>query len=1448
MSFTESQFAALLAANPTKHYGIHGDSVYEFTGLYDNILTSLSPPQEVSLFNVTTAVNAAIAAAAGSVPNGDGTETSIFNILNTQSGTANLADWQIVELGTFTPTITYNDDDMFGFMQADSNRYISRLGDAYYDIINTLCHADGIQTLDPDVIKASIVDDFPEILGVGGVGSTLRPNDEVFDITNERDASIGTIDFNDFTLPLVPQKTTTLIGKAEPWMDYGSNVPFVGTNNELGLQVSVSKDGLTTAISRRTTPGVTPILVDVQRFNPGTNTWAIIGSTITRVSTTLSFTAKPRNFTSLSDNGNILAVGDEESDSDKGSVTVYEFSGSSWDPLGSPIVSVTANDFFGHTVKVSGDGTHFIATTNNAAGRNARIFQYDSVTDMWILIDTIGLLSDELHRTGIAINYDGSAVAIGESTVCNPIPFINSGVVSVYRKQPNNIYTADGGEVETPGQIISNNINTVLFGESIDFDSSGTRIVIGASESGVFGGEQHGSVEVYRFNGLNWILEGVPIFGDFMSDRFGRSVSMSSNGARIAVGARNGEIDELGINITPSYIKVLEFTGGYWRPLGAKILLTNPMNGDFSYLGEISGSGRKLVLGAPGVSMVRPAKFNAVPEVFGNDYDVIRTESVMGNFITDLSLRGTDNDPDNLALSVCTIDGFSFGGLMDTAEPGFDKELPILDGIVYINSNGIFRYDNDGNAAGTPSFTYSVQNTLGTKSEDSATVRFNLITDSNNLAIALIPNGTVNRKVGDPAGVHVSQGLTGTLIVVGNTIPLDLTFGIQDNTGSTATEESKITPDGTLTVNKMTGIFIYVVNAGVLPNVVDLYSDIFVFTVTDNGNGATATANYSVVFSINSNVLVDPLDPLRGSVVRNPTAGLIQEVGLEGRMVPAQGGGLLPFLFGIKDKPPTAFASITMVGDFGTLSVNQFTGVYSYEVTGSPTTTGSFEDPFIMTVMDANGEMQEISYIIGYTINNTPLGLLPIFTDVENRSRVTYWSAIIHNAIITTASIELLENTEILVIGETDNADADGILRQLLESAIETASPPNGSGSGGEDVLTAIKTNSKSLLEANDRSGLLLHSLSFNGGDRIAELSDILSSGHENFLLNRYRSNIGEALVVFYTLASTIADLVNQIDVILDLGVGRIILVSIGYIAPPGAVLTQQLETKEADLISAIAAVRPEALAIILRSSIGFNGSQYQNVTGQLQYQITNQTQTLFSAISQVPEIMDDESRALRVVITASVPPNNLATGEVVFGNIGAAPPNNFITSRLLNGNRVLTGVSSVKTSRSGGLDDLLTIQGLNVNMLMPGDILYSISHTYQQPFIADILLSVVSAVSTPAALSMDMFMQIDDGARFPDNRVFKATLLTVIQRFDSNTLQTSAPNGMFEFGFDYLIKIMLPTNVAVEDTFGAAGLEEYILFPRLGFVTFYFGRQSMEPMLGITPYGRGAIINIDRT
>ena len=151
-------------------------------------------------------------------------------------------------------------------------------------------------------------------------------------------------------------------------------------------------------------------------------------------------------------------------------------------------------------------------------------------------------------------------------------------------------------------------------GSSVSLSSDGKTVAIGAYLNDG-NGENSGHVRVYRYMGDEWTQLGGDIVGEYEGDFSGSSVSLSSDGSVVAIGAMNNYGEDLNYNYNLGHVRVYEydetktdrvtnqvspdFGPKGWRRIGRDI--------DGQNVGDLSGSsvslssnGKTIAIGAFG--------------------------------------------------------------------------------------------------------------------------------------------------------------------------------------------------------------------------------------------------------------------------------------------------------------------------------------------------------------------------------------------------------------------------------------------------------------------------------------------------------------------------------------------------------------------------------------------------------------------------------------------------------------------------------------------------------------------------------------------------------------------------------------------------------------------------------------------------------------------------------
>jgi hypothetical protein len=239
---------------------------------------------------------------------------------------------------------------------------------------------------------------------------------------------------------------------------------------------------------------------------------------------TLSASTKPK----LNKTGDKLTIFNEKHFQDlssNGFVQSYQYSESdaSWNYLGDKIESASINDISGGDIAINDEG-NMVAIgypqTNSATG-TTKVFKYDTSWNQ-VGSNIEGSATGDHAGTSVVIDGSGDLVAIGS-------PFAgdaSAGEINVYQNV-SDTWTLYGNKIQ--GQADNDQ-----FGTSIDIDSSGTILAVGAVNANAGAG----NVNIYQYNETDssWNKVGGDLTGDAVGDLTGTSVKLNQLGTEVSVG------------------------------------------------------------------------------------------------------------------------------------------------------------------------------------------------------------------------------------------------------------------------------------------------------------------------------------------------------------------------------------------------------------------------------------------------------------------------------------------------------------------------------------------------------------------------------------------------------------------------------------------------------------------------------------------------------------------------------------------------------------------------------------------------------------------------------------------------------------------------------------------------------------------------------------------------
>ncbi|GFH56762.1 T9SS C-terminal target domain-containing protein [Chaetoceros tenuissimus] len=388
------------------------------------------------------------------------------------------------------------------------------------------------------------------------------------------------------------------------WIQLGDDIDGENAGDKSGAAVSLSSDGNTVAIGALYS-GLRVYRLDDKLSSP---TWIQVGDDIDGENADDRLGAA----VSLSSDGNTVAIGARENyynGYDSGHVRVYRFndklSSPTWIQVGDDIDGENANDRSGWSVSLSSDGnTIAIGAPGNAVnGRfsgHVRVYRLDDKlsSPTWIQVgdDIDGENAEDRSGAAVSLSADGKIVAIGAPY--NAGNGIYSGHVRVYRfndKLSSPTWIQVGDDIDGEDVVDQS-------GWSVSLSSDGNTIAIGAPGNAV-NGRFSGHVRVYRLDDKlsspTWIQVGDDIDGENAEDRSGAAVSLSADGKIVAIGAPYNA----GNGIYSGHVRVYRFNDKLSSPTWIQV--GDDIDGEdvvdqSGWSVSLSSDGNTIAIGAPG--------------------------------------------------------------------------------------------------------------------------------------------------------------------------------------------------------------------------------------------------------------------------------------------------------------------------------------------------------------------------------------------------------------------------------------------------------------------------------------------------------------------------------------------------------------------------------------------------------------------------------------------------------------------------------------------------------------------------------------------------------------------------------------------------------------------------------------------------------------------------------
>lgn len=321
----------------------------------------------------------------------------------------------------------------------------------------------------------------------------------------------------------------------DSWVQIGQDINGDANSDFFGSTASLSDDGTILAIgaTRNDSNGQDSGHVRVFEYQAGS--WVQIGQDIEGTNA-----GDRAAEVTLSGDGTTLAIG-SGNHAQMGQVRIFENQGGNWVQIGTDLLGDETNEFFGGSVSLSQDGSILAVGaggSNNGGEQSGQVQIYENQNGTWVQLgqDINGVANFDFFGYSVSLSNDGSIVAAG-APAHNGVNGLDSGHVRIFQNQ-NGTWEQVGDDIDGEAAIDNS-------GGTVSLSADGSIIAIGAignlgdtrSQANSRGFESRGHVRIYQNQNGTWVQIGEDIDGEGEEDSSSVSLSISSDGLTVAIGA-----------------------------------------------------------------------------------------------------------------------------------------------------------------------------------------------------------------------------------------------------------------------------------------------------------------------------------------------------------------------------------------------------------------------------------------------------------------------------------------------------------------------------------------------------------------------------------------------------------------------------------------------------------------------------------------------------------------------------------------------------------------------------------------------------------------------------------------------------------------------------------------------------------------------------------------------
>ena len=501
-------------------------------------------------------------------------------------GNSSIPNTDAITIDTTRPNLSNFSWKFSSFPNLDTTPEFEIQSDEVGTISATYNNGTDAFTISPTTINANSLTTFTLSDSTGSALAVGTYNDVSFNVVDDAGNSAS-------------MSVSDLVVDSYDWSQLGSDIDGGAAGDNSGWSVALNSDGTKLAIGAPHNDGNGSSSGHVRVYENISGTWTQLGDDIDGDA---AGDQSGHSLSLSDDGSIVAigAPYNDGSYSDSGNVRVYEWDATAnsnngaWTQKGGDIDGDVTDDYSGRSVSLSSDGSIVAigANLNDGNGESAghvRVFLYSDTNDSWSQLggDIDGEAAGDNSGWSVSLSSDGSIVAIG--AIYNGGNGSNSGNVRVFLySDTNDSWSQLGGDID--GEASGD-----YSGHSVSLSNDGTIVAIGANGNDG-NGSASGHVRVYQYSNSsnNWSQLGDDIDGEAADDQSGHSLSLSDDGSIVAIGApyNDGSYSDSG------NVRVYEYISGTWTQLGADI----DGEAAVDYSGRsvsLSSDGTKLAIGAP---------------------------------------------------------------------------------------------------------------------------------------------------------------------------------------------------------------------------------------------------------------------------------------------------------------------------------------------------------------------------------------------------------------------------------------------------------------------------------------------------------------------------------------------------------------------------------------------------------------------------------------------------------------------------------------------------------------------------------------------------------------------------------------------------------------------------------------------------------------------------------